>query len=831
MGNRIYIPISTRCPSIFSEITTKNVRGRFTAIPALTVGWGVSFMYVVGSFVSWRTLALIATIPGLLQLLPLFFIPESPRWLAKVGRDKEIEDVLLCLRGNKADIFNEAAEIKDFVESLKSFSKEGMLEIFQKKYVGQLLTVAGMIILMNLGGVNAFAFYSGVIFVSAGNTIGLNNLHKNLKKIMVGLITLAATQTIVGIVGILLIDKLGRRPLLLVSTAVLCFSSFLTGLSFFLKEFNLWDQGGPVLALIGLLMYTGSSIVGAGIPSLLLSELFPINVKGSAGSICNFMGSFTGWVVAYYFNFLREWSSTGTFFIFSAFCCANFILSATMVPETKGRTLEEIQASVNAKLFSVIAFSQLQHAIVKRVMEQQRTEATESLLVRQGNDNLVHNEENGGVGDGGSVAVSDVTTILGLSTFVAACIAFGSGCAVGYSSPTESSIMEDLGLSVAEFSVFGSILSVGALLGSAVSGKITDLLGRKLTMWILNSFYIGGWLAIAFTKTPWLLDLGRLSLGFTIGTFTYLMPIYLSEITTKNVRGRFSVIPSLTVGWGVSFMYVVGSFVSWRTLALIATIPGLLQLLPLFFIPESPRWLAKVGRDKELEDVLLCLRGNKADIFNEAAEIKDYVESLKSSSKEGILEIFQKKYFRPLLTVVGMIILTNLGGANAFAFYSGVIFVSAGLSSMVGLITLAVTQTIVGVLGIILIDKLGRRPLQLVSTAGLCFSCFLTGLSFLLKMYTGSYIVGSGIPWLLLSELFPINVKGSAGSICNFMGSCTGLVVAYYFNFLTEWSSTGTYFIFSACCAANFILSATMVPETKGRALEEIQASITHSLD
>ncbi|KAH1083585.1 hypothetical protein J1N35_023346 [Gossypium stocksii] len=482
-------------------------------------------------------------------------------------------------------------------------------------------------------------------------------------------------------------------------------------------------------------------------------------------------------------------------------------------------------------------------------MEQQRTEATESLLVRQGNDNLDYNEENGGVGDGGSVAVSDVTTILGLSTFVAACIAFGSGCAVGYSSPTESSIMEDLGLSVAEFSVFGSVLSIGALLGSAVSGKITDLLGRKLTMWILNLFYIGGWLAIAFTKTRWLLDLGRLSLGFTIGTFTYLMPVYISEITTKNVRGRFSVIPSLTIGWGISFMYVVGSFVSWRTLALIATIPGLLQLLPLFFIPESPRWLAKVGRDKELENVLLCLRGNKAEIFNEAAEIKDYVESLKSFSKEGILEIFQKKYARPLLTVVGMIILMNLGGANAFSFYSGVIFVSAGLSSMVGLITLAATQTIVGVLGVILIDKLGRRPLQLVSTAGLCFSCFLTGLSFLLKesnwwdqgspalafigllMYTGSYIVGSGIPWLLLSELFPINVKGSAGSICNFMGSFTGWVVAYYFNFLTEWSSTGTFFIFSACCAANFILSATMVPETKGRTLEEIQASITHSLD
>ncbi|TYJ11593.1 hypothetical protein E1A91_A11G286800v1 [Gossypium mustelinum] len=478
-------------------------------------------------------------------------------------------------------------------------------------------------------------------------------------------------------------------------------------------------------------------------------------------------------------------------------------------------------------------------------MEQQRTEATESLLVRQGNDNLVYNEENGGLGDGGSVAVSDVTTILGLSTFVAACISFGSGCAVGYSSPTESSIVEDLGLSVAEFSVFGSILSIGALLGSAVSGKITDLLGRKLTMWILNLFYIGGWLAIAFTKAP----------------------IYIAEITTKHVRGRFTTILQVMVGSGASFMYVVGSFVHWLTLALLATIPGLLQLLLIFFIPESPRWLANVGREKELEAALLCLRGDKADISDEATEIKNHVESLKSFSRGGIVvDIFQKKYVRPLLTVVGMMVLTNLGGINAFVYYSGAIFVSAGISSMVGLITLAATQTVVGILSSTIIDKLGRRPLLLVSSAGLCFSSFLTGVTFFLKdfnwwdqgspilafigllMYMGSYALSAGLPGLLVSEvcklfspmllqlfmflqLFPINVKGSAGSICNFMGNSTGWVVGYYFNFLTEWSSAGIFFTFSAFCCANFFLIATMVPETKGRTLEEIQASITPSSD
>ncbi|PPS18929.1 hypothetical protein GOBAR_AA01634 [Gossypium barbadense] len=101
---------------------------------------------------------------------------------------------------------------------------------------------------------------------------------------------------------------------------------------------------------------------------------------------------------------------------------------------------------------------------------------------------------------------------------------------------------------------------------------------------------------------------------------------------------------------------------------------------------------AKFGCEKELEAALLCLRGDKADISHEAIEIKDYVESLKSFSSEGILDIFQKNYVRPLLTVAGVLVLMNLGGINALTYYSGAIFVSAGVSSMVGLITLAATQ-------------------------------------------------------------------------------------------------------------------------------------------
>ncbi|OMO99042.1 General substrate transporter [Corchorus olitorius] len=446
-----------------------------------------------------------------------------------------------------------------------------------------------------------------------------------------------------------------------------------------------------------------------------------------------------------------------------------------------------------------------------------------------------------------AAAASEVTTILLLSAFVTACSAFGYGSALGYSSPTQSGIMEDLNLSVAEFSLFGSILTVGAILGAAISGKITDLLGRKGTMWVLSLFYISGWIAIAFAKVPWLLDLGRLSLGFTNGVSGYLSAVYMAEITPKELRGKFSAIVPVVLCWGMSFMYLVGSFVHWRTLALIATIPGLLQITLLFFIPESPRWLAKVGREKEVEAVLLRLRGPKVDVSQEAAEIKDYTQFLQCESKGAILDVVQGKYAHTLLVMAGVLGLLSLGGIGAFAFYSGAILLSAGISSMVGLITLAAVQTLAGVWNGMLLDKAGRRPLLLVSLAGLCFGSFLTGFSFLLKdfnwwnkgtpilaliglmVYMASQVLASGIPWLLIAEVFPVNVKGSAGTICNLVFNVCSWGIAYYFNFLIEWSAIGVFFTFAAFCGANFILTAKLVPETKGKRLEEIQDEITQS--
>ncbi|XP_050281718.1 sugar transporter ERD6-like 9 [Quercus robur] len=162
---------------------------------------------------------------------------------------------------------------------------------------------------------------------------------------------------------------------------------------------------------------------------------------------------------------------------------------------------------------------------------------------------------------------------------------------IGYSSPAESGILEDLDISVAAYSVFGSSLTIGGVIGGLVSGRIADLFGRKGAMWFSEIFSLVGWLAIAFGKNIWWLDLGRLSLGIGIGIFSYVVPVYIAEVTPKNLRGPFASANELLLACGVSLMYFIGNIITWRTLALIGTTPCLVQLMGLFFVPESPRWL------------------------------------------------------------------------------------------------------------------------------------------------------------------------------------------------------------------------------------------------
>nr|KJB45158.1 hypothetical protein B456_007G292900 [Gossypium raimondii] len=326
-------------------------------------------------------------------------------------------------------------------------------------------------------------------------------------------------------------------------------------------------------------------------------------------------------------------------------------------------------------------------------------------------------------------------------------------------------------------------------------------------MWVLNIFYIVGWLAIAFTKVPWLLDVGRLLLGIKNENSGYLVPMYLSEITPKNLRGRFTagLILQIIGILGLSMMYIVGPFINWRILALISIIPSLVQLPPLFFIQESPRWLVTVGRE-EFETVLRSLRGKKANVFEEAASIKEYNNSLKRFSWGGMLDLFHPKYFCSLIIAIGLKVLLTLSMGQCICILLG------SLSKYVGLSTLAVVKIIMADVGASLIDKFGRRSLLLDHPLWSEGTPILALISIWVSVYGGM----EGIPWIIVAEIFPINIKGAAGSLAGLTGNICSWAVSYNFNFLFQWSSTGAFFIFSASCGVCVIFIAKMIRGDQG---------------
>jgi sugar porter (SP) family MFS transporter len=386
-----------------------------------------------------------------------------------------------------------------------------------------------------------------------------------------------------------------------------------------------------------------------------------------------------------------------------------------------------------------------------------------------------------------------------------------------------------------------SSLLVGAIIGAFGSGVFTDRYGRKkVLIFIALSFAVScGATALASDSTVFIA--ARILGGLAVGSASVLSPMYVSEVSPPDKRGMLVAIYQFTITFGILISYFINYWLhdmdnNWRWMFATGIIPSVLFFTGLFFIPESPRWLYKAGfRDKSMK-VLTRIGG----LALAEIEIKEIAASLEGNSlKISLRELFSPSYRKVLLTGFILAVLVQVSGINTVIDYAPKILMAAGIQIKSALLQTSLIGIINGVftfVAILLIDRVGRRKLYLVGSAGMALSLIILSISFyfhLNSLITLACImlfiaffascVGPAF-WTLVSEIFPNRIRGSAVAFASFTQWIFNFLVVLFFPyFLAFVGGASTFLFLSLMCMIQWLFSYFYIPETKGKSLEKIE--------
>jgi SP family arabinose:H+ symporter-like MFS transporter len=398
----------------------------------------------------------------------------------------------------------------------------------------------------------------------------------------------------------------------------------------------------------------------------------------------------------------------------------------------------------------------------------------------------------------------------------------------------------------------GTSAIIGCIPGAMCAGWLSDRFGRRKVLFLCAILYAISGLLSAIPQTFLEFLAARFISGLGIGASSMICPVYIAELAPAAKRGRLGSLFQLGIVLGIFLTLFVNArvqslgdemwnaAVGWRWMLGAEVLPAAVLVLLLFYVPESPRWLIQMKREPEARDILERIAGS-GGADEEIAAAQKVLDQAESSFLELLTH---RRFRRPLFIAVLLMIFSQFSGINAIMYYSTKIFATAGIgvknsfaaSAIVGLVNLLFTF-----IAIALVDKAGRRALLLagltaqvmaLGIAGWMFHVRAGGVGLLIAIvaFIAAFAMALGpVPWILCSEIFPAKIRGRAMSIATFAIWTSCYVVAQTFPMLNDSPRIGpalTFWAYAICSALGLIFVFALVPETKGRSLEEIETEL-----
>lgn len=383
----------------------------------------------------------------------------------------------------------------------------------------------------------------------------------------------------------------------------------------------------------------------------------------------------------------------------------------------------------------------------------------------------------------------------------------------------------------------------GTVIGAIFGGIPTNEIGRKKTLILIGVLFTASAVGSAFANDPITFAIFRFLGGLGIGASTIAAPAYISEIAPAKDRGRLVALYQFNIVFGILMAFLFNYFLnglgenSWRWMMGVQTIPAVLYTLMVLTIPESPRWLVTKNRNAEAKEIL--------EIINPGVDIDKMLVDITANDDQADKSetIFIKKYRFPLILAFLIALFNQLSGINAFLYYAPRIFQEAGLGESTALLSsigIGITNLVFTLIGVALIDRLGRKTLMYIGSFGYIISLSLVAAAFFynwqgiavpafLFLFIASHAIGQGaVIWVFMSEIFPNHLRASGQSF----GSSTHWVFAAIIPSLvpvlfTTIGAGVVFLFFAAMMVLQLFFVHFMMPETKGVSLEALSEKLT----